>query len=407
MRTQIEGLTFKDLFRNTTPAGWILLARPVIYILFSRRRDLSAYSAIDTSALVFILYSFIAFYYGYKGIFSRESNFGKDLLYHSPLVWFVAYTALGVISMIWSINPILTGFRAFECLAMLLLLVTVISELFQTKNISYVFLWSLFYATWDIGWSILRTAQWARGIGDLLESSQMFATTFFFLALYFRPWKWYNILVMIMSIFSMSTVSYIGMGLGAISGFWTKGKTKILSFAVAFIVLLSCIAIGPYTILKNTIFFDKSEISLEETSGRNHLMDVTINTIEEHPLGLGFFSAEPYILYAHNLGAISAHNSIFSAGMGMGIPGVLTMVAFIISIGLATFSKYIDFEYRPIIIGCFCVALLQCMGNPSVGTRVFGAWIPVMYMFVLISSIWTYRKFYISMYNDDIQTDLL
>lgn len=48
-------------------------------------------------------------------------------------------------------------------------------------------------------------------------------------------------------------------------------------------------------------------------------MDATIECVERYPMGLGFFAAEPYVLYAKNLGAISAHNSLFSAGMGMGI----------------------------------------------------------------------------------------
>lgn len=394
MKTQIEDFDFKDLFKTTTFAGWLLLARPVIYIVFSRRRELSSYSAVDTSAIIFIFYSFIAFYVGYRVLFTKNSQFGINIVFKSPIVWFMVYSILGIISMLWSVIPILSGFRAFECIAMALLIIAVVQQLFETGNLKYVILWSLFYCSWDIFWSILRAAQWATNVGTLLESSQMMATSFFFMALYFIPRKWYNYLIMTMSVFSMSTVAYIGMGLGCISALWTHGKAKTITTVAGFTLLIVIILIGPYSFLKNTIFFDKKDISIEETSGRNHLMDATIDCVERYPLGLGFFAAEPYVLYAKNLGAISAHNSLFSAGMGMGIPGIIIFSLFLLAMAKASFSKYIEEEYRPIIIGCFCVALMHCMGNPSVGTRVFGAWMPCMYIFVLISAFYVYGRDY-------------
>ncbi|MCM1296059.1 MAG: O-antigen ligase family protein [Muribaculaceae bacterium] len=395
MKTQIEDFDFKDLFKTTTIAGWLLLARPVIYTIFSRRRDLSSYSAVDASAIVFILYSFIAFLVGYKIVFSKDSQFGVNIVFKSPIVWFMAYSILGIISMVWSVIPTLSGFRAFECIAMALLIIAVVQQLFETDNLKYVILWSLFYCSWDIFWSILRAAQWATNVETLLESSQMMATSFFFMALYFVPRKWYNYLIMTMSVFSMSTVAYIGMGLGCISALWTHGRAKIITTVAGFTLLIVIILIGPYSFLKNTIFFDKKDISIEETSGRNHLMDATIDCVEHYPLGLGFFAAEPYVLYAKNLGAISAHNSLFSAGMGMGIPGIIIFSLFLLAMVKASFSKYIDEDFRPIIIGCFCVVLMHCMGNPSVGTRVFGAWMPCMYIFVLISAFYVYGRDYV------------
>lgn len=133
---------------------------------------------------------------------------------------------------------------------------------------------------------------------------------------------------------------------------------------------------------------------MTESSGRDKLMKVTIESLGLHPMGLGFFAAEPYILYAKNLGAISAHNSLFSAAMGLGIPGVILMIVFLFALGFISFSHHIPALYRPIVIGCFIVALLQCLGNPSVGTRVFGAWLPCMYIFVLNSAMYKYGKYY-------------
>ena len=192
----------------------------------------------------------------------------------------------------------------------------------------------------------------------------------------------------------MSTVAYIGMAIGSISAFFNKGKTKFIALAGAFILLIAVLAVGPYTILKDTVFNDKESISINETSGRDYLLEITIKTLEENPWGQGFFAAEPYVLYKAHFGAISAHNSLSSAALGMGYPGLIIFAIFLTAMWVVTFSKYIDSRFRAILIGCMCVAFLHCMGNPSVGTRVYGAWIPCMYIFVLTCGFYIFGKYY-------------
>ena len=394
MKTQIEGISIKDVARLTSPVGWILLARPVIYFIFTRRRDLDSYSSVDMSAMIFILYAFVAFWMACIDIFRSESGFGRAVTSRSPILWFLIYSVFGVVSMAWSVNPPLTGFRAFECVATALLIVAVVQDLFDRGSLKFVMTWSLLYCVWDTICSLIRMGQWAPDLATLLQASQMMSTCFFFIAFYFIPRRWYNWLVMVMSIFSMSTVAYIGMILGCISGFWTNVKGKLMTGVIAFIILLGVIAIGPYRIIKNTIFFDKNDVSLEETSGRNLLMNATLESLDENPMGLGFFAAEPYVLYSKGLQAISAHNSLFSAAMGMGIPGAIIFAVFLLALFRCVFSRHIPREYRAMLIGCFCVAFMHCMGNPSVGTRVFGAWMPCMYIFVLVCGFYVFGKYY-------------
>lgn len=62
---------------------------------------------------------------------------------------------------------------------------------------------------------------------------------------------------MIMSIFSMSTVAYIGMGFGCISALWTHGRVKAITTITGFILLITIILVGPYALLKNTIFLTR------------------------------------------------------------------------------------------------------------------------------------------------------
>lgn len=393
-------LPFFKLYKAGGICGIILLVRPLITFFLSRRRSMDAYSAVDFSAFIFIIYSFVAFYYAYKTLRESETGLGKIVLYNSPILWFLIYTGLCTLSSIWSVNPILTAFRSFECLAMALLIVATIQHLIENYSLNFLFKWSLFYCTINIIIEIISILKWARSFTEFREASQMNSTTFFFMALYFVPRRWYNYLIIFMSIISMSTVAYIGMAIGFFCTLWTNKKYQFFAILITICLTLAGITIGPEKILKDTIFFDKEDVSLSSTSGRDKLMDITIKTVEEHPLGLGFFSAEPYVFYHNHLYAISAHNSLFSAALGTGIVGLVAICIFFLKMGLILVRRNVYGKYYSILIGCFCVALLHCMGNPSVGTRVYpyGAWMAGMYIFVVICALYVCSKY------DDIDT---
>jgi len=389
-------LAFIRQFNAAGICGILLLLRPIITFVFSRRRDLNAYSAIDVSAIVFIFYAVVSCYFAYQTIRNSNAQFGKAVLFKSPLIWFLGYTVICAISTLWSVNPLLTVFRTFECLSMTLLIVATIQYLIENYSLDYTFRWSLFYCTITVIIEIFIQLKWARTFADFREASQMTSTTFFFIALYYIPRRWYNYLIMFMGIISMSTVAYIGMALGFLSSLWTNRRIQIIAITLTFLGILAGITIGPEKIIKDTLFFDKADISITETNGRDKLMDVTVQTLEEYPLGLGFFSAEPYVFYSHHLHAISAHNSLFSAALGTGIIGVIVLSIFFIRIALLFFNKRNFGDYYPMLIGCFCVAILHCMGNPSVGTRVYpyGAWMSGMYIFVIICTLFVYSNYF-------------
>ena len=391
MKKYIE--SFKQLAGAGGICGVLLIIRPLIYFLFSRKRDLNAYSSVDASALIFILYAFICFFIAFKTLNKEKSSFSKLLMTGTPLIWFIIYTIYGVISMIWSVNFALTGFRAFECMAMILLIVAVMQRLFTTCSLEKIIDWTILFVTVDIVFSLARTIQWTTNIGVLVESSQMMSTVFFFMALYYPRKKWYHYLIIIMAIFSGSTVAYIGMAAGSISILWRKTKFKPIILLGVMLVTFAICVIGPEKVLKETVFHDKKTISIEETSGRNHLMEVTIETVENSPLGLGFFAGEPAIFYAKGLSAINAHNSLFSAGIGLGYPGIIIMILFLTGVGFTVFSKKIPPYYKASLMGCFFVGFTHCMGNPALGSRVYGAWLPVTYLFILICSFYVYGKY--------------
>lgn len=375
--------------------GLLLLVRPLIYMIIARRRDPSAYASVDASAVVFILYAAICFFFAAKELNHKEKTFGRDLFIHTPLLWISLYTALGVVSMVWSVNLQLTGFRAFECMSMMMLMVAVVQNLFYRADSKTVIQWTMLYVTVDILFSIMRALSYTTNVMTLLQTSQMMATTFFYMALFQSPKKWWNYLIIIMSIFSMSTVAYIGMALGSVSTFFGQKRYRPVVI-LAFMILGMVIAvIGPYKFVKDTVFFDKQSISIHETTGRDKIMEVALEALKERPGGgYGFFSGEPYLLYSKHLAAINGHNSLFSAAIGLGVPGIVLMVLFFLTMMKTVFSRYIPPEYRASLIGCFCVSFLQSMGNPGIGSRVFGGWMPTMFATVLICGFYVYGKYY-------------
>lgn len=374
--------------------GILLLVRPLLYTLFARRRDLSAYSYIDASAVIFILYAVICFFLATKELSRKEMTFGRDMFLRTPLLWISLYTILGMVSMIWSVNMQLTGFRAFECMSMTMLMVAVVQNLFYRGGGKWIIQWTMLYVTVDIIFSIIRALSYTMNVMMLLQTSQMMATTFFYMALFQSQKKWWHYLIIIMSIFSMSTVAYIGMALGIVSTFFGQKKYRV-SVILAFLILGSVVAVvGPYKFIKNTVFFEKESISIHETTGRDKIMEVALQALEDRPGGYGFFSGEPYLLYSKNLGAINGHNSLFSAAIGLGVPGILLMVVFFIAMTRIVFSRHIPAEYRASLIGCFIVSFLQSMGNPGIGSRVYGGWMPTMFASVLICGFYVYGKYY-------------
>lgn len=386
--------SFCGLVNTAGICGWLLIARPVVYLIFSRRRDLNAYATVDASAFVFIIYAVMCFFFSLRELNNKEADFGRSLIYRSPLFWFVLYTVLGAISMLWSVNLELTGFRAFECFSMLTLIVAIIQKLFEQDDYDIIIRWTLLYVTVDIVFSLIRALFYTTDVMMLLQTSQMMSTVFFFMALYDTHKRWYHYFIWAMAIFSMSTTAYIGMALGCISLFWGKEKYRIHVLIGS--IILGCVItiIGPYKFVKETVFFEKETISLHETSGRDKIMNVAVDALAQKPEGYGFFAGEPYLLYAKRLGAINGHNSLFSAAIGLGIPGIVLISMFFLGMFRIVLSRHIHAEYKPTLIGCFMVAFLHCMGNPGLGSRVFGSWLPVMFLCTLACGFYVQGKYY-------------
>ena len=379
--------------------GWLLLAEPIINLLTARRRDLDAYATVDTSAAITIAFYLIIFLVVLFKKDKRGNTLRWTVFFQTPMMWFFIYTLYGFISMLWSVNFQLTGYRAFECLTMMLLMMKVWSCLFSSKDTSKVINWCLLYVSVQVICQIVSVLKWSSNILVILSSSQFVSTTFFYMALYHPHKRLIYYLIIVMSILSGSTVAYIGMVIGLVSLYFNKSKNKFPIFVLTLLGLILVSTIGFQEVIKETIFYDKETISWEHTSGRNQIMEIVIQALDQQPLGYGFFAGEPYVLYNSFSGAINGHNSFFSAALGLGYVGIIILLFFFIGMFRVTFSNIIPHEVRRSLSGCFFVGFLHCMGNPGIGSRIYGSWMPVMVLFTMICSFYVYNRKYHNAHN--------
>ncbi|MCK9159107.1 MAG: O-antigen ligase family protein [Bacteroidaceae bacterium] len=414
----------KSLLSMGGTPGYMLLAYPFIYLIFSRRRDTAdAYATIDLSAMVFIIYSFICMLVGLVSISNsnkeRDENgeiIEKDddndeddpkpsfpylVLFKSPLKWFLAYTALGLISCLWSVNLALTIYRAIECFAMTIVMVATLNELLKSKDVNIAIQWSLWFVFIYILVRIFSYLRWTHDIDIILQACQMIATAFFFLALYHAK-QWYiKLTILIFSIFAGSTVAWIGIAAGFIGLAYGNAKKKSLLFTAIAIIVVAATMMGGKAFLKKTIFYDKEGVGAQYTSGRDKIYEYSFASAKKKPiLGYGFVSGETDLIKHqwHRTGVISTHDGFLSALLGEGIIGVIFLALFFIQVFIASKNKHIPVKYKPALIGTAIFGFFESIGNPGIGTRVFGAWISVMFTYILICSFYVY-------YTKDIDED--
>ena len=97
---------------------------------------------------------------------------------------------------------------------------------------------------------------------------QMNSAPFFFLVLLLPVGLFIRTVIIIVSIFSLSNTAYIGMLFG-VAGFG-KGRKRIKIIVLVIILLLFFIILhfGVEAFLQNTIFYGKSGIGMEHTTGK-------------------------------------------------------------------------------------------------------------------------------------------
>lgn len=374
--------------------GAMLLVYHLLMLFLTRQRSFDDVGVVDVSATAQIILAIFAFFIAVREYL--KNHFTRILVWKSPLKWLLFYGFWGMITTLWSVDPAMTVYRAFESIAFLLLLVAIISRLYKLLNIRQIIQWVMYYAVFVIIINLFK--RWyAYGL-DLsvhtLLMEQMGSTPYFFLAL-LLPVGWLvKLMVLPISIFSLSNIAYVGMLLGTVALFKGNRRLRIL-FLIGFAaVLIAIFYFGFNQFLMNTVFYEKKGIGFEYTSGRNQIIKYGWNAILKQPFtGYGFMSGETFIINEQFKGAIGAHNGLLSALLGGGFPAVFLFMMLFLQMSKTANSRYLPAQYKAVFLATVILITIHTMGNPGIGSRVYGTWIPSVMILTLISMVQFHYKY--------------
>lgn len=381
--------------------GYILLGYFVVQIVFARQK--ADMAAVDGSAMIFAVYALFCLYYGWKDFHKDKSSrfFFNYLLKKTPIQWFTLYTAWCLASALWSPKVSLSAFRAIECMGMMIIIASVYKNLVLKCSYQQIMLWCVTYCFLNV--LLTFVAGMRSGLDVALYNCQFPATIFFYIAFFFAPKKYIKYLMMLVAFACKSVTGYMGMTLGMCSLMFGKAKYRILGVLLFCGIGIAVATIGLDNLLNNTIFASKGGVIVDgefdesKSSGRDVIWERAVEKIAREGkqfYGEGFVAGETE--FAHELiggQVIGMHNGFLSAYVGTGYLGVFLFSMFMLGMLYITFKNRIDSTYKPVMIACMIAVFIHTVGNPGLGFRVYGTWMPAMFIVQMVIALNFKSKF--------------
>lgn len=401
---------FKQVLMLGGVPGWMLLGYYVIKIAFARTK--ADMTAVDGTAIVYAVYALGAGMYCYhdltKDTFSRF--FFSKLMGKTCILWFVLYSILCALSALWSPILPLSGYRSLECMGMLLLNAAVIKNLIKNLDTKGIMLWSVTYAFVMMAFTAISSIK--AGWSIILYNLQFPSTIFFYLAFYYAPKRIMKYPMLVTAILARSTTGYLGMAAGLCSFLFGQRKYRIWGWIIILGVGISIATIGVENVLNNTVFaakggaIENGKLNEEKTSGRTKLWGPAIEAVKADNrewYGYGFVAGET-IFVQRVIGGqvIGMHNGFLSAFVGTGYFGLFFFCLFILGYARSAFFSPIPKQYKALLMATFFCVFIHTLGNPGLGFRVYGTWMPAMYFVILTAGLnikYKYMRTYIPSYT--------
>lgn len=396
MKATKNEIKIKELIQLAGIPGYLLIGFYIVQFIFARQK-LDA-TAIDGSAIIFASYAMLCTFWGLKELTQNnyDKKFRNNILFKTPLKWFIYYTFFCFISAIWSSSFALSAYRAIECFGMMIIMVAAMKVLSERTNQKGMVLWCVTYAFIILLFLSISTYFKTNNIYLVFYGCQFPSTIFFFLALYNSPNLLIKIFICGLALLSGSTTGYIGIALGLISLLFGNQKYKFIGIILLIILTITSLIIGFDNILNHTVFYERGGFSFENMSGRNVIW---MNAIEQmikdgkFLTGYGFFAGErTFAVQWIGPQVIGMHNGYLSAYVGTGIIGFILFTIFMIRITLLTLSKKISLNFKATCIASIIIINIHTFGNPGLGFRVYGAWMPSMLMVSLICALYSLKN---------------
>lgn len=382
-------LSLVNLFRVAGLPGYLFFFRNILLFSTFRRRDLDEYSNVDSSAMLQIIFVFGVFFISLYLLYKSPQK--RRFLFSRPQVFLLIYTLICFLSILWTPNFKITGYRAFESLAYLLLISLIAYNLITRIGHQDIIEWAILWIIWDIFWSIATNFK-MHGIGfdfGIFRASRLAVPMFFFFALLLTQRIYFKYIILAFAILMVSNKVFFGITLGLFGFYFGNLKYKgwLLLFAISVIVALLLVDVNQ--LLLDTLFYGRETASMASTSGRDQIWRISWEAFKQRPiLGYGFVEGESEILFSKFSGAISTHNFFLSGLLGTGIVGASFLVLYFAGTFLKAASIYFPVnKVRPAMVSTFIMSLVVSLTAPGVGGRVYGSWISVVLIFTLISAL--------------------
>lgn len=400
----------KKLFKAAGLPGYLLFFQNILMFLVQRVRDFEQNTALDFSAWAQMAYVGMVFLVCFDILF-RQSPHKSKFLFTSPQVFLLGYVMICFVSMLWSPNVMLTGFRAFESLAYLMLISLIVQNLISRLGYQDIVEWGILWIVWHLFWSTLTGIK-ILGIQYLFwpfGASRLAVPLFFFLALLMAQRKVFKFLIMAFCILSVSNKVYFGIVLGMLGFYYGNSRYRAWMFGGIVSVLFVLVLVDLEELLLSTVFYGREAISMANTSGRDRIWAIAMEGFLQKPLlGYGFVAGENSVLYQNFSSAINTHNFLLSAVLGTGLLGAVLLLLYFRRIyRMASSKAFPASKWRPAMVGTFLMGLVISMTAPGIGGRVYGSWIPLVLIFTLISGLHLkYREHRITTKQRSIEDNL-
>ena len=383
-------LSIKQLIRAAGLPGYLLLFHNILIFFVKRRRSIDEYASIDTSAFFQFGFTFIVFGLIFYNLVFKSTITSKILLI-KPNVFLLLYVVVCLFSALWSLDIILSFYRAFETLIFLILISWTVYNLSVRLDVQNIIEWVVFWGVWCIFWSIASNV---KIFGFSYLQSPFFAARLeypvvVFFALLLSKRKLFKYTILLFTFLSFSNKIYLGFVLGLIGFLFGNSKSKFVIFTFTILLFSILLFIDVETLLKSTVFIGREEISMENTSGRDKIWQIAWDSFLERPiLGRGFVTGESNILFDKNLNAMSSHNFLFSGLLGTGIIGTFFLLCYYFSIFIIGLNKYWPkSNLKVAVIGTLIMSLVVSLSSPGLGGRVYGSWISVVFIISIITAL--------------------
>ena len=365
-------------------AGLLLYFWPILRMICGRGRPADEFAAIDSSALIQIVYLALIVSSNLFWLLKHTSIFYAFVL-RRPIIWMGLYVLVCLMSAFWSSIPQLTLYRAIEMTAAMILIVRIATR-FGTNSVAL--------AQWIVIWAMVTGVMFSLPYHFPLKLSldgwhgyavYVIGPVFFLTLSMRRQQRWIFWVFLAAVVISTATKAYLGIMLGALAYAIVTGnrKAKVLCLSAICVLVLFILSADRNTFIA-VLFPTKGEAEVLQGTGRIGVWTALIEVGEQSPyIGHGFAVGESLASNVLGTNTTTAHNAFLAAWVNTGVLGVL-FVALLLVDSIACILKLRGHPLASSLIGCAMVGLVFAMFDNGIGSRVMGTWLSQVFIVALV-----------------------